>query len=354
MRRSCLVLVVSVVLAVAGTPSHAQTPLPGPSNLPLSLFERYLEALRQQAGIPGLSAAIAQDGRLVWDQGFGFQDVEGLVRATGDTPYPLLDVSQALSSTALLERCLERQALELTDRVRRWNSQFGEESTTIAQLLAHAKDSSFQYDAHRYEALTIVIEQCSSAGYFPRVIAEQILNRAGMSSSVPSHDLLDETPTRRVFTNEERARYGVILKRVAIPYKVDKSGRASRGEYTRPAVSASTGIVTTVRDLARFDGALDTGGLIDADTRSRAWEPATTSLPTGLGWFVQRYNNERIVWHFGMARDAYSALYIKVPARKLSLILLANSDGLVAPYTLQNGDVTVSLFAQLFLKLFVV
>ena len=59
------------------------------------------------------------------------------------------------------------------------------------------------------------------------------------------------------------------------------------------------------------------------------------------------------MWHFGLARDAYSALYIKVPGRKLTLILLANSDGLAVPYNLASGDVTASLFAQLFLKLFV-
>jgi hypothetical protein len=141
---------------------------------------------------------------------------------------------------------------------------------------------------------------------------------------------------------------------VAIPYKIDSRGRAARSDYERPAVSASTGVVTTVLDLAQFDRALDRNMLVDAATRRRAWQPAASSLPTGLGWFVQDYNGERVVWHFGVARDAYSALYLKVPDRNLTLILMANSDGLAAPYTLSNGDITVSLFAQLFLKLFVV
>jgi hypothetical protein len=43
-----------------------------------------------------------------------------------------------------------------------------------------------------------------------------------------------------------------------------------------------------------------------------------------------------------------------VPGRGLTLILLANSDDLSAPYSLHNGDVTTSLFAQLFLRLFLV
>ena len=343
MRSLKLAIVASLAVAVLASPTHAQNP-----SLPVALFERYLESLRQQAGIPGLSAAIVQNGQLVWENGFGYQDVDGLVRATGDTPYPLLDLTQTLSSTVLLQQCMELRYLDLSDRVRRWNSQFSEDGTTVQQLMSHAGASgSFQYNSGRYAALTTVIEQC--AGRYARLITEEILNRLAMTSSVPSHDLADETPTRREFTNAERDRYGAILKRVAIPYKVS-GGRATRSEYPRPSLSAATGIVSTVRDLARFDAALD-DDLLLAETRRRAWE-ATGAAPTGLGWFVQHYNNERIVWHFGVARDAYSALYVKVPGRKLTLILLANSDGLGAPYTLANGDVTVSLFAQLFLKLF--
>jgi hypothetical protein len=74
-------------------------------------------------------------------------------------------------------------------------------------------------------------------------------------------------------------------------------------------------------------------------------------LPTGLGWFVQTYRNERVVWHFGVVSGAYSSLMIKVPARNVTLILLANSDGLVAPYDLAQGDLTHSIFANLFLRL---
>ena len=50
--------------------------------------------------------------------------------------------------------------------------------------------------------------------------------------------------------------------------------------------------------------------------------------------------------------EAYSSLMLKLPARRLTLILLANSDGLSAPFQLPQGDVTRSLFAMLFLRMF--
>lgn len=339
-------------LGVALVAAAVLAPHTAAQSLPISLFERYLESLRQQAGIPGLSAAILQNGRLVWDGGFGYRDVESFERATADTPYPILDLSQAVSSTLLLHECLEQRYLEVTDRVRRWSPQYPEVNTTVAELLSHAApDRGFRYDASRYASLTTVIEQCASSRY-PVLLTGQFFDRLVMMDTVPGHDLADLSAHRQFFSPGTLDRYSAVLRRVAVPYKVDSNRRPTRSDYPRASLNASTGVVSTVRDLARFDSALDI--LLESSTRQRAWENSG-SMPTGLGWFVQRHNanGERLVWHFGLARDAYSALYIKVPDRNLTLILLANSDALAAPYNLADGNLTVSLFAQLFLQLFV-
>ena len=49
----------------------------------------------------------------------------------------------------------------------------------------------------------------------------------------------------------------------------------------------------------------------------------------------------------------FSALILKVPDQRLALILLANSEGLSAPYGLADGDVTRSSFARAFLEMVV-
>lgn len=180
-------------------------------------------------------------------------------------------------------------------------------------------------------------------------MAREVLDQLAMRDSVPGHDLGDGSATnRRLFSVSVLERYGTVLRRVAPSYKVDGNRRASRSDYAAASLSASTGVVSTVRDLARFDAGLD--GLLASTTRERAWQNGST--PMGLGWFVYRHNGERVVWSFGLARDAYSALYIKLPTRGVTLILLANSDGLAAPYTLADGNLSASPFAQVFLQLF--
>ena len=53
----------------------------------------------------------------------------------------------------------------------------------------------------------------------------------------------------------------------------------------------------------------------------------------GYGWFVQQpCNGKKVVWHFGLEPNAFSSLVVKVPSDGLTLILLANSDGLTAPF----------------------
>ena len=89
-RAAALTVAFSLAVAAVG----AQSPLG------TSPFESYLEALRQQAGIPGLSAAIVQNGEVVWERGFGFQNVEARIRATPDTPYPIADLSSTAGSRA--------------------------------------------------------------------------------------------------------------------------------------------------------------------------------------------------------------------------------------------------------------
>ena len=340
-----IAVVVSLALAV-GQQSSAQSLTPQ-----LSLFERYLESLREHSAIPGMSAAVVQGGRVVWEKGFGFQNVERFIRASADTPYPVTDLSQTFAATVLLQQCVDHGNLEVTDTVRRWISQYPDKVITVRQILTHASSGSYRYDPARYADLGGVVEQCAN-GKYPTKLTGEVLEPLAMTATVPGEDLADRSSPNRILYPAARLRqYSDVLARVATPYKVDSRGRATVTSYSGQALTTSGGLVSTVQDLAKFDGSLTL--LVDPGTLNFAWNRAGAGLPTGLGWFVQSYNGTRLVWHFGIAKDAYSSLILKVPEKDLTFILLANSDGLSAPYSLENGDVTKSLFAQVFLKLFV-
>ena len=112
-----------------------------------------------------------------------------------------------------------------------------------------------------------------------------------------------------------------------------------------------------MHDYAQFDLALRNGILVSPDTLADAWrpsgiDPAGRPLPYGLGWFVQGYNGETVVWQFGSGENGSSSLVVTLPSRGLTLVLLANSTGLARTFQLDKGDVTTSPFARIFLSLF--
>jgi CubicO group peptidase (beta-lactamase class C family) len=323
--------------------------------LTFSLFERYLDALRVQANIPGLSAAIVQNERLVWSTGLGFSDVEHAIRPRVDTPYHISGVTEALSAALLLEGCVENNHVSLDDRIQQRAMQAPDGSITIRDALTHrSSDSTFKYDQGRYASLTGVAEVCIQKDLMPfrQALDLRVFERANMFDSVPAQNVDDQSADDRVqFTASQLDRFSGVLKRLAVPYRVS-GNTVSPNTSINKNVNAATGAISTAADLAKFDAALDSALLLHRETMETMWS-RQPGLPTGLGWFVQTYNGETIYWQFGNTTGAYSSLFLKVPSRHLTLILLANSDGLSEPFPLQNGDVTASLFARTFLRLFV-
>jgi CubicO group peptidase (beta-lactamase class C family) len=324
----------------------------GAQSLTLSLFERYLDSLRETAGIPAVSALISQNRVEVWSRGMGRPNIESATPADANTPYPLGTLSQIFGSTLLLKSCVDDSYGEVTDLVRKWAPEYPEDATRIRDLLTHtATTGGFLYSPTRFAALTPVIVECKDTPY-PRQLADDIFTRFGMVDSAPelvAAESLEPDP----FSTQERARYAEIARRAAVGYRVDR-GRATRNDVAPVPATAATGAVSTVRDLYRFDAALPV--LLTPESRQAAWTAAVSrgvTLPTGMGWFVQQHNGQTLVWQYGQIDGAYSSMIIKVPARGITLILLANSDGLTAPFALEKGDATTSPFAQLFLRLLV-
>jgi CubicO group peptidase (beta-lactamase class C family) len=314
-------------------------------------FEQYLESLRQQAGIPGLSAVIVQDGRIAWEKGFGQADVERTIAARPDTPYPIGGAT-ASAAAALLLDCADRGRVDLDDRVVASLPSFDEPTTTWRQVLSHTTPSGrFVYDPTRFDAIVDPIKKCSGATL--RATYAGLLDRLAMTDSVPGDDFAGWSPSiRALFDEATLDRYAAVMARLARPYRV--SGR-SRPVLSSPptGLRASTGLVASARDLGRLQIALEEGVVADRRLLAAAWTPTTLAdgrpHPHGLGWFVQTYKGELVVWQFGTIPDAYSSLVISVPRLGVTLVLLANSDGLNSPFPLAEGDVTVSLFARFFL-----
>ena len=79
------------------------------------VFGAYLDSLRDQAGIPGLAAAIVDLKGIVWERAYGRQDSPRSIATRADTPFNADGLTQTITAAMVL-RCAEERRLDLDDR----------------------------------------------------------------------------------------------------------------------------------------------------------------------------------------------------------------------------------------------
>ncbi len=300
-----------------------------------------MEAIREGAKIPGLAVVVLRGSETVLAAGLGYADVAARRPVTADTPFNIASVAKPISAVVAL-RLVELGELDL-DRPLASFEDFAEYrvsaraagglffsdfdadpkvALTLRHVLAMTANGTpgtrFFYNPPVYSWASRPMAQAAKTS-FSELTARHVFMPAGMADSARQHRKLP-LPAN-------------LAARLAKPYHVAPDGEVVPS--AAPAAQgdgAAGGVIATANDLARFDRALTEGKLISAESRRLMWTagraPDGRALPYGLGWFVQEQAGEKWIWHTGLWDGAYSALYIKFPGRDLTLILLANSEGL--------------------------
>ncbi|MGB3541898.1 serine hydrolase domain-containing protein [Rubrivirga sp.] len=348
--------------------------LAAPDTLDVPLYDRVdraLDSLRVEHDLPGLAVAVLEDGHVAFARGYGWADLEGGRPVTAATPFRIASLTKPLAASLLLRQVehgrldLDRpfadyaeghdrwcqiftspEVLEqepvLRDLVADWRCRNERDRLTVRHYLTHTAQgepgAAYRYNGFLYGQLFRVAEGVGGRP-FADLLQDSLFTPLGMTRTLPSQ--ADSTRPD-------------VLADLALPYQTS-TGRPERADWPRPlGANAGAGVVSTVLDLARFDAALDHGEVIGSETRDASTTPSRSSvtgerLPYGLGWFVQDLGGEPAVWHYGWQPGAYSGLWLRLPRRGLTLILLSNGEELSSGFGLGEGDVERSPFARAFL-----
>jgi len=303
----------------------------------LERFEKQVDDIRTLLKIPGMSAVIIKDQRVLWAKGFGFADLENRIPATPDTLFHLASITKTFAAILIMQ-LVEQGKLNLDEPMSHYSTDFKDDSVKIKHLLSHTSSGTpgerFQYDGNRYDYLTAVIEK-KTGKRFGELVVETFFDPLGMSNSVPYHHIgVDADKWTASLGKEHLDRYQKSLKMLAQPYAYYGNGEIIHTTYPSPDfIGAAAGLLSTVRDMAKYDIAIDQHAFIKKETQEKAWTPFVSNsgkrLPYGLGWFVMVHHGTRLIWHSGDWGSGFSAYLFKVPEKNLSLIMLANSEALV-------------------------
>lgn len=361
-------------------------------------FDHALDSLVRANHLPGASVAIVKDGRIAWSRGYGFADLARQTPATARTPYRLASVSKPLAATVLM-KLVEEGKLTLDAPMRDFNihawfepnagswatypDRYRASPITVRHVLTHTSQSTppgntYAYNGNIYADLTWVLESVTKESY-PVLMRDRLFAPLGMTRTISGQlvpwgqDVAREIATPYAL-KDGRAETGTypgfgiepfvdvkpwnLNPAFALPAVTDSARRALLGSRYTPLYSSQTaaGVVSTVEDLARFDLALDAGRIVSAATREQMFtasrDTGGKALPYGLGWFVEEVDGRKIVWHYGWFPPTVSALYLKIPDRNITLILLANTDALSAGMSWTRMGIRASPYARVFLEHF--
>ncbi|MBX6363370.1 MAG: beta-lactamase family protein [Gemmatimonadetes bacterium] len=336
-------------------------PAPALAQARADRFEPIRAKIREaiaQGKVPSVAVAVAQHGRIVWEEGFGLANRERNLPATAHTPYSLASISKPLTATALMQLVeegkidLDRPANDYLGAAKITGLAGDAAGATVRRVMNHTAGLPLHYqffyvgDPYQRVNMDTAIAryailvnppgerwEYSNLGYG---ILDYIIERtSGMS--------YEDFMQRRVFEplglthtfigtgaghDEAAVRYDTAGKPVPF-YDFDHRGGS--------AVWASA------HDLVRFgmfhlkDHLKDQKRILkDAtiDEMQRLSTPPGSELGYGLGWIVTPgYNGYLRVSHTGGMPGVATALTLYPEADLAIVVLLNRSNPLVATVT---------------------
>lgn len=336
----------AVVALAARCGTVATTPTPART---MAEFETRLDSLRVRYHIAGISAVIAKDQSVVWTHGAGLADVATGRPVTDSTVFHLASLTKPLAATVILQ-LVDEGRVSLDDPVGKYGITLASQGTILVRhLLSHTSEgipgTQYRYNGSRFGYLDSVIARADGRSTAAAIEA-RILEPLGLGSTAPNV----ASPHFSVSGLNE-AQYAA---RVATGYVWNGTSYEPTAYPTY--FGSAAGLMATARDYAAFSMAMDGSALLKAETRTLAFTPVKSPsgavFPYGLGWFSTTYKGERVIWHYGYW-TANSSLIVKLPDRGYTFVIVANTDGLSAPFPLGSGQLAASDWAREFLEAFV-
>lgn len=308
-------------------------------------FETRLDNLRKQSNIPGMVAGIVKDGQVLWIKNYGFADIQKKIPVTNSTIFHLASLTKTFASTVIIQLVKENK-INLNAPVSNYGINLTEKDTVrVIHLLTHTSEgvpgTNYKYNGDRYSLLSKVI-QSATGETFHKLASDRIMQLLGLQITAPSNMKLAAADG-----------FDTVKLKQSVAQGYSSNG-TQPVEYPTN-FSTAAGLISNIDDMLKYAAAFEGSLLLTDDLKAKVFLPMMSNggktLPYGLGWFIQEKEGIKLNWHYGYW-IGMSSLIIRVPEKKLTFVLMANSDMLSAPYPLGNGDIWVSPYSKEFLKSF--
>lgn len=321
-----------------------------------------INQIREELNIPGLSYVVVESGKTLALESFGYSDLENKIKETAKSNHFLASATKTVTGIALMN-IVESTGIKLEDPIGLYLKDLREDwsKVTIRQAVSHTSGFPSILDENgdplgggdMKEAWTIVkkkplIYEPGSRWQYSQVgleviqrICEEVTNQSWQS-------YVNENVFKKAGMNSTYWLWDLPIKNdhMSVMYDVDEDtdeiydyNVLNNFDYYLPA---GTGMMSNVNDMGNFAKSLQSGKLLSQKLLEEMWTSSEFNTKSyewmegyGIGWVLDKYKNNRRVWHSGGAKS----IVMHYPDRKLSIIVLTNlGNGGVMPFAKLLSD----------------
>lgn len=341
-RSICAVIFLGLLIFFI-TPAFAQKP-----GGRFDLVRKKIEGLLVTGKIPAISVGVAQDGKIIWEEGFGFADLEKKRRAGAGTVYNIGSTSKPITATAVM-MLAEQDKIRLDISANNYlpaasplQNPFGKtRNATVRQLLSHTSGLS------RHSQMFIGNE----IGQIPQV--EETIRRYGIltkpAGEIFEYSNLGYGVLSLIVSRTSNQPFGDFLKqKIFLPLAM-KNSSYGRSKTLSASVAAAYGpgqkpvpdilsdtpgaadIYSSVHDLLLFgmfhlDEKLpEQQKILNASTFARMKEGTALRgiSKYGLGWESLQVGKYTLVYHHG-SNGYGTSIFMLLPEKRICISILSN------------------------------
>ncbi len=306
----------------------------------------YLERVRVETDVPGLSAAVSLDGKIVFSGGVGFAELDNRTPQDGRTVHNVGSVSKVLSTVAVMQ-LVEQGKVDLDATIQTYLPYYPEKQKpiTVRRILTHTSGTRHYRDGEFGDYRLASLRQYDSLEEASKIWRDDpLLFEPGAYWLYSSHamNLLQgviEKASGEPF--EAYMRRHVFVPAAMLETQFDVPSRVilhrghgyvedERGHYQHAFDEntsykfAAGGMLSSVEDLVRFGYAINSGVLMKRETVARmhtpqldpsvkrfvpGGEPQPLDFEQALGWrIVTDEQGRKFPAHGGSVKGAKTYL----------------------------------------------
>ena len=324
--------------------------------VPVPAFADEFDAIREfirarmvETQVPSITVAIARDGKIVWEEGFGWADRDKRIPANEHTMYSIASITKPFTATALMT-LVEKKVIDLDRSVNQYLA-----DAKVRARIGSADDATIRRVANHTSGLPVQGYFSSNESWRPPSMDETIL-RYGNLVTIPGekweytnlgYGILGHVIARMSGQSyEDYMRDSVFLKlglthtSVGIEPGLEQFAavRYDGGvpiSFSPPPHRAAAGIYSSAHDLIRFamfhlkahlpdQVPILSDASIDEMQKPTVRTQQCDTCGYGVGWLLNEGSGYPTVNHDGLLPGASGILRL-VPSEKIAMVVLDNS-----------------------------